>query len=124
MGQLSFFEPINDKELRNILIKELKHYKALKIKLENQKESQNEGILDLFPAIRNTDKITEYKVKQMERSLNSLDDIERRIIEYKYLNSQEINDLDIYLDLGIKKGKFYLKKRSAIYNLATALGII
>ncbi|KLV27243.1 ArpU family transcriptional regulator [Niallia circulans] len=124
MGQLSFFEPINDKELRNILIKELKHYKALKVKLENQKENKDGGIVDLFPTLRNTDKISEYKVKQIERALYSLDALERKIIELKYLTTEEVNDIEIYLTLGIKKGKYYLKKRTALYNLATALGII
>ncbi|WP_051024256.1 MULTISPECIES: ArpU family phage packaging/lysis transcriptional regulator [Bacillus] len=61
----------------------------------------------------------------MERALeNSLDYIERRIIEMKYLDSNDYTDLTIMMDLCIKKGKYYSKKKTAIYNLATALGRI
>lgn len=124
-NQLSFFPIVNEKEVRKILIKELKHYKALKIKLENQKQNKELGLRNLFPIVRNTDDISEFKVKQMEKALyQSLDIIERKIIEMKYLSSEEINDIEIYLGLGIKKNKFYMKKKTAIYNLATALGII
>jgi len=35
-----------------------------------------------------------------------------------------MNDLNIYLELGLKKDMYYMKKRSAILNLATALGMI
>jgi ArpU family phage transcriptional regulator len=61
----------------------------------------------------------------MERALDgSLDFIERKIINQKYLNSKEINDLNIYMDLGIKKGKYYKKKKLSLFRLATALGIV
>jgi ArpU family phage transcriptional regulator len=107
------------------VIKELKGYRALKIQIENKREREKEGVVDLFPSLLQNHRINEIKVRQMERALDgSLDFIEKQIINQKYLSSQEINDLNIYIDLGIKKGKFYKKKRSALYRLATALGII
>ena len=42
----------------------------------------------------------------------------------KYLNSTEMNDLNIFMELGITKGKYYQKKRMALFRLATAVGII
>nr|WP_309241333.1 ArpU family phage packaging/lysis transcriptional regulator [Domibacillus sp. PGB-M46] len=55
---------------------------------------------------------------------HSLDFIERRIIKMKYFTSEETKDINIYMELGVKKGKYYDKKRSAIYRLAADPGII
>lgn len=38
--QLSFLPPIDEKDVRNTIIKELKRYKALKVQLENRKERE------------------------------------------------------------------------------------
>ncbi|PIK31129.1 ArpU family transcriptional regulator [Bacillus siamensis] len=63
--------------------------------------------------------------KQMDRALeNCLDEDERSILEKKYLSSRKIKDLEIMIELGLKSDKFYQVKRQAIYNIATALGII
>lgn len=124
--QLVFFNNnIDEKEVVNLTITELKNYRALKVQIENRKEQLDAGVIDLFPSVRKEEAKNELKVKQIERALeNSLDYIERRILEMKYLSSQEVNDINIYLELGLKKGKFYEKKRAAIFTLATALGII
>lgn len=123
--QLSLFENVNEKEVEKRIIEYLRDYRSLKVQIENKQEQIEAGVIDLFQPIRQPDPKNELKVKQIERALeNSLDFFERKIIEMKYLTSQEINDIDIYLELGIKKGKFYIKKRAAIFNLATALGII
>lgn len=123
--QLSLFQEIDEKEVQNLIIRELRHYRALKVQIENKKEQLEAGVIDLFPAVRKQDRINELKVKQIERALeNSLDFFERKIVEMKYFTSQEVNDIEIYLELGLKKGKYYEKKRTAIYRLATALGII
>ncbi|MEK4030715.1 ArpU family phage packaging/lysis transcriptional regulator [Pseudobacillus sp. FSL P4-0506] len=123
--QLKFFRDIDEKEVQNLIIGELREYRALKVQIENKKEQEAAGVINLFPSVRQQDRLNELKVKQIERALeNSLDFIERRIIEMKYFTSQETKDINIYLELGLKKGKYYEKKRAAIYRLATALGII
>ncbi|WP_176466379.1 hypothetical protein [Terribacillus saccharophilus] len=49
--------------------------------------------------------MNEIKVRQMERAMEgSLDFIEKQIIDQNYLNSQEINDLNIY-GLGCEEGE-------------------
>lgn len=123
--QLTFFSDIDEKEVQNLIIRELRHYTALKVQIENKREQLEAGIVDLFPSLRRRERLNELKVKQIKRALEcSLDFIERKIIEMKYLTSQETNDIYIYMELGLKKGKYYEKKRAAIYRLATALGII
>ncbi|CAI8860569.1 hypothetical protein EMIT0133MI5_50168 [Bacillus velezensis] len=61
----------------------------------------------------------------MDRALeNCLDQDERSIIEEKYLSPRKIKDLEIMIELGLKRDKFYQVKRQAICNIATSLGII
>ncbi|WHY31599.1 hypothetical protein [Bacillus wiedmannii] len=38
MNQLLFFEDINEKEIRRLVVKELKNYKALCVRMKNQEE--------------------------------------------------------------------------------------
>ena len=122
--QLTFFEPVDTRAVREIVIKELKDYRAIKVQLENQKECENRG-MKAFPSLRDSSAFNELKVKQMERALqNSLDDEERLIIEKKYLTAARVKDINIYMDLGIAKNAYYRLKKRAIYRLATALGII
>ncbi|WML38692.1 ArpU family transcriptional regulator [Neobacillus sp. OS1-2] len=118
---------IGDKEIQETVIKDLKDYKALKVKFENIKERQAVGANNLFTPLTKTETFDELKARQIERALTqSLDPIERKIIEIKYLNThqQELTDLEIYLSLGLYKGKYYSKKREAIRQLAKALGYI
>ncbi|CAI6230967.1 MULTISPECIES: ArpU family phage packaging/lysis transcriptional regulator [Bacillus subtilis group] len=123
--QLSFLPDVNEKEVRNTVIKELKTYRSLKIQAENRKEQKEKGVIGLFPQLRKNTEYNELKVKQMDRALkNCLDQDEYRIIEKKYLSPEKIKDLEIMIELGLKRDKFYQVKRQAIYNIATALGII
>jgi len=123
--QLTFLPPIDEKEVRNTIIRELKRYKALKVQLENRKEREAAGVNKLFPQLRDQHSLNELKVCQMDRALKqSLDDDELKIIKAKYLSPQKIKDIEIYMEMGLKKDKYYQVKRRAIYNLATALGII
>jgi ArpU family phage transcriptional regulator len=118
---------VSEKEIQDAVIRDLKDYKALKVKLENIRERQEAGATNLFPHLMSFETFDELKAKQIERALlQSLDPIERKIIEIKYLNTNEceITDLEIYMSLGLKKGKYYSKKREAIRQLAKALGII
>lgn len=123
--QISFISSFDEKRVQELVIQELKSYRAMRVYIENKKEQEQEGVFNLFPSLRRSQKENEIKVRQIERALNhSLDATERKIIEEKYLNSVQVNDINIYLDLGLKKGKYYEKKRAAIHLIATALGII
>lgn len=92
--QLTLLPEIDEKEVQEVVIKELKQYRALKIQIDNRREQQEVGVVGLFPSLRHSDRLNEIKVRKMDRALDgSLDFIEKKIIEMKYLNSQEINDL-------------------------------
>lgn len=65
------------------------------------------------------------KEKQIERALEySLDEVERQIIEEKYLSTSRVKDINVYLDLGLTKDQYYTKKKEAIMQIATVLGMI
>jgi ArpU family phage transcriptional regulator len=125
-NQLSFFPDVDEKKIRSIVVKELKKYKALKIQQQNKQELNEKGIQgNIFPKLFENDVENELKVIQMERALNnSLDQVERQIIEMKYLSLEKQNDLNIYLDLGLQKTAYYEKKKVAIFMVASSLGII
>jgi ArpU family phage transcriptional regulator len=125
-NQLSFFPDVDEKKIRSVVVKELKKYKALKIQQQNKHELTEKGIKgSIFPKLIENDAENELKVIQMERAINnSLDCIERKIIEMKYLSLERQNDINIYLDLGLQKTNYYDKKKVAIFMLASSLGII
>lgn len=123
--QLSLLEEVDVKKISKTVIKELKKYRSLKVQLENKQECTAAGVIGLFPTLREPESTNELKVKQIDRALErGLDAIEREIIKKKYLEPHVMNDLNIYLELGLKKDAYYIKKRAAILNLATSLGII
>ncbi|MGG4171622.1 ArpU family phage packaging/lysis transcriptional regulator [Bacillus safensis] len=123
--QLCLLPRIDEKQVRNALIKELKVYRALKVKEENRKEQEANGATDLFPSLRNQEVLNELKVRQIERALeNSLDEIEQDIIRMKYLTSRMVKDLEVCEELGLKKDRYYKLKKQATFKLSTALGII
>ncbi|HDX9667873.1 TPA: ArpU family transcriptional regulator [Bacillus cereus] len=125
MNQLSFFEDIDEKEMRRLVVKELKNYKALCVRMKNQEEQAQAGCVVLFPKMKGDEKNHEIRFKQIERTLqNALDEDERRIIEMKYLGNRKVKDSYVYNELMIKRDPFYQKKKSAIQLIATALGII
>lgn len=123
--QLSFLTPVNEKEVRKVVAKELKKYKALREAVRNREEQEAAGLGDLFPVLSESDKKKEMKVRQIERALNyTLDEIERRIIEEKYLGTSRVKDITLYLNMGLTKDQYYAKKKEAISQIATALRII
>ncbi|MGN7945788.1 ArpU family phage packaging/lysis transcriptional regulator [Bacillus sp. 22446] len=123
--QLCLLPGIDEKQVRNALIKELKVYRALKVLEENRKEQEANGATGLFPSLRNQEVLNELKVRQIERALeNSLDEIEQDIIRMKYLTSRVVKDLEVCEELGLKKDRYYKLKKQATFNLSTALGII
>lgn len=116
---------LNEKEIHNEVIRQLREYRALKVKLVNMQERENAGAENLFPSLVEESNLSQLKVKQIDRALyEALDSIERGIVERKYLNIKELNDEEIYLELGVKRGRFYEKKKEALMNLARAMGII
>lgn len=117
--------PVTDKQIQKEVIDNLREYRALKVKLTNLKEREELGAGDLFRPLVENSFLSELKVSQIERALaESLDNMERSIIEMKYLSVKERNDEEIYFELGLKRGKFYEKKGAALKTLATAIGII
>ncbi|AJH16981.1 ArpU family phage packaging/lysis transcriptional regulator [Bacillus mycoides] len=120
--QLILLPDIDDKKVQKEVVSVLKEYRALKMRFSNDVEQ--EGI-SLFPEIRNSRRISELKVKQMEKTLEHiLDKEERDIITMKFLTNERVKDSDVYHDLLLKKTYFYEKKQSAVKLIATALGII
>ncbi|WJE28973.1 ArpU family phage packaging/lysis transcriptional regulator [Bacillus altitudinis] len=116
---------INEKQVRQTLINELKLYKALKVKQENLDEQKANGILTLFPRLKDQNVCSELKVRQIERALEySLDEVEQDIIRMKYLTSRMVKDLEVCEELGLKKDRYYKLKKQATFKLSTALGII
>ncbi|CAM4179629.1 ArpU family transcriptional regulator [Bacillus wiedmannii] len=124
MDQLSFFKHIEEKEIRPFVIEELRKYRVLRIRFQNQQERTELGAELLFPELKQVDK-HELKYRQLKRAFEeALDEDEKRILEIKYMSIKELNDDYIYTVLGMKRGRFYRKRKSGIVNLATALGMI
>jgi len=123
--QLELFEEVDESIVRSEVVKALIEYRALKVQRENMQERLAADALHLYPSVRKVNPLNELKVKQMERALNqSLNEEERQIIVKKYLSGVKIKDIEVYLDLGLDKDRYYEIKRSAINLIATALGII
>lgn len=124
MEQISFFQDIDEKEMRRRVIKELKNFKALRVRMQNIEEQSQAGYAVLFPKMKEDQK-HEMKFKQIERTLSyALDEDERKIVELKYLGDRRVKDSYVYNELMIKRDPFYEKKSNAIRLIATALGII
>ncbi|SDC13700.1 hypothetical protein SAMN05421663_101476 [Terribacillus halophilus] len=64
MEQLTLLPEIDEKEVQQIVIKELKQYRALKIQIENRREQQKAGMVGVFPSLRLADRLNEIKVRQ------------------------------------------------------------
>lgn len=116
--QLSFLQPVNEREVRKAVVKELKAYKALRVAVQNKQEQAEKGIDQLFPRLYLSETKNDLKARQIERALRySLDEIERKIIDEKYLSPVRVNDINVYLELGLTKDQYYIKKREAIFQL-------
>ncbi|WLR50047.1 ArpU family phage packaging/lysis transcriptional regulator [Bacillus tianshenii] len=126
-AQLSLFPEIDEKEVRRKVASELKLFKAIRVAVENQKELEEQGVSCLFPSMRSKDEevICKLKYRQMQRALEkSLDTLEREVIERKYLGPERVKDITVYIEMGIDKDLYYTVKKQAIFQIATALGII
>lgn len=128
MEQLAFFPEITNeeyKQIQKIVAKELFNYKALAVRMKNQEECVSESI-QLFPELRDTRKLNDYKYKQIKRALEHSLDIEQRdIIERKYLKSTGwVSDKNVKAQMMLQNDWFYFQKKNAIMAIATALRII
>ncbi|MFS0557257.1 hypothetical protein [Brevibacillus sp. 179-C9.3 HS] len=47
--QLSFLQPVNEREVRKAVVKELKAYTALRVAVQNKQEQTEKRIDQLFP---------------------------------------------------------------------------
>lgn len=122
---MSLFSDVDDKEIRRIVARLLKQYKAYRVAFQNKLEQDAEGIDQLFPMLNDIEKEKFLFVKQIDRALeNALNEIEREIIQRKYLDNHRVKDIDVYLDLGLTKDQYYIHKKYAINLIATALRII
>ncbi|EOV9528875.1 ArpU family phage packaging/lysis transcriptional regulator [Bacillus cytotoxicus] len=127
MEQLSFFPEISNEEYKRIqkeVAKELFNYRVLKVRMQNQKECEVQNI-SLFPELRDTKKINEYKYIQMKRALeHALDPEQKEIIERKYLNNGLMSDKAVKAQMMLENNWYYAQKKNAIMAIATALRII
>ncbi|MFA2567627.1 ArpU family phage packaging/lysis transcriptional regulator [Bacillus wiedmannii] len=122
MEQLTLLPAIDDKKVQKEVVSILKEYRALKMRFNN--EVEQEGI-SLFPEIRNSRRVSELKVKQIEKTLEHiLDADERNIITMKFLDNKPVKDSFVQNELMMKNSYFCEKKKSAIKLIATTLGII
>ncbi|MDK8641319.1 ArpU family transcriptional regulator [Niallia taxi] len=114
MKQMSLFSDVDDKEIRRVVARQLKQYKAYRVAFQNKLEQDAEGIDHLFPMLNDIEKQKFLFVKQIERALDdALNEIEREIIKRKYLGNHRVKDIDVYLDLGLTKDQYYIHKKYA-----------
>ncbi|MBJ8106028.1 MULTISPECIES: ArpU family transcriptional regulator [Bacillus cereus group] len=115
---------VNEKEIRPFVIEELQEYRVLKVKFKNIEEQAEFGVALLFPELRKCTE-DEIRYRQMRRAFEeALDEDEQKILEMKYMSGKELNDDYIYTILGIKRGKFYRKRKAGVIKFAKALSMI
>lgn len=112
------------KQIESIVIEELNDYKALRVAMKNKKEQQEKAMEGIFPSL--CDGVTnEIKYNQIERAINeALTDVEREIIEKRFLSPSPPKDIIIYSEMGLKRDLYYVYKKKAIKQIARSLGII
>lgn len=92
---------------------------------EKSRRKGSSGGIILFPKMKDDDKNHLICFKQIERTLqNALDKDQQQIIELKYLGNEKVKDSYVYNELMMRCDNFYENKKSAIWLIATALGII
>ncbi|PGY28472.1 ArpU family transcriptional regulator [Bacillus cereus] len=114
---------VNEKEIRPFVIEVLRDYRVLKVKFQNIQERTEFGAELLFPEFRkSTD--DEIRYRQLKRAFEeALDEDEQQILNMKYMNHKELNDEYIYTMLGMKRGKYYRKRKSGVLRFAKALSM-
>ncbi len=108
------------------VVKKLKNYPLLKVKVENVREQESKG-LNPFASYRDKVKFEEEEltVTQLERAFEILNSTQLKVIQQKYIyNPENISDATIYTTLLLKKQVYYSIRKTAINKMAEALGII
>ncbi|MBK5491830.1 ArpU family phage packaging/lysis transcriptional regulator [Bacillus sp. TH13] len=127
MAQLAIFSEITNEEYKQIqkeVAKELFSYRVLKVRMQNQGECTNQNI-SLFPELRDTKKINDYKYTQIKRAIEHALDLEQReIIERKYLKNGMVSDKNVKAQMFLENNWYYAQKKNAIMEIATVLRII
>ncbi|HHB2168506.1 TPA: ArpU family phage packaging/lysis transcriptional regulator [Bacillus cereus] len=114
---------VNEKEIRPFVIEELQEYRVLKVKFKNIEEQAALGVELLFPELRKCTE-DEIRYRQLKRAFEeALDEDEQQILKMKYMNRKELNDEYIYTVLGMKRGKYYRKRKSGVLRFAKALSM-
>ncbi|MRS27108.1 ArpU family phage packaging/lysis transcriptional regulator [Bacillus sp. RIT694] len=114
---------VNEKEIRPFVIEELRDYRVLKVKFKNIQERTEFGAELMFPELRKSTE-DEIRYRQLKRAFEeALDEDEQQILKMKYMNHKELNDEYIYTMLGMKRGKYYRKRKSGVLRFAKALSM-
>ncbi|MFC9416920.1 ArpU family phage packaging/lysis transcriptional regulator [Bacillus mobilis] len=114
---------VNEKEIRPFVIEVLRDYRVLKVKFQNIQERTEFGAELLFPELRKCTE-DEIRYRQLKRAFEeALDEDEQQILKMKYMNRKELNDEYIYTMLGMKRGKYYRKRKSGVLRFAKALSM-
>ncbi|WP_240515295.1 ArpU family transcriptional regulator [Bacillus toyonensis] len=91
---------------------------------EKSRRTGSSGGIVLFPKMKDDDKNHVICFKQIERTLQNALDKDQQIIDLKYLGNEKVKDSYVYNRLMMRRDNFYENKKSAIWLIATALGII
>ncbi|MRB24953.1 ArpU family transcriptional regulator, partial [Bacillus thuringiensis] len=66
----------------------------------------------------------EIRYRQLKRAFEeALDEDEKQILKMKYMSRKQLNDEYIYTVLGMKRGKYYRKRKSGVLRFAKALSM-
>lgn len=68
-----------------------------------------------------TDERLKEEQRQVEQAVARLAEMERQVIEKRYLEDEEMFDYNVYSELNLSERKYYRVKSSALHKLAFAL---
>lgn len=80
------------------------------------KSSENAAVFNV-----DTENRMKEQQEQVDRAVSRLGRTERRIIEARYMEDDEVFDYNVYNDMHIGETKYYRMKSNAMYKLAFAL---
>ncbi|GIO83485.1 ArpU family transcriptional regulator [Paenibacillus faecis] len=61
--------------------------------------------------------------ERVEKGLRALKRVERQIIEMRYLDDEDVNDYNVYMELHLSERSYYRRKSGALYKMAFAMGL-
>ncbi|HHY2689269.1 MULTISPECIES: hypothetical protein [Bacillus] len=75
MNQFSFFEDIDEKEMRRLVVKELKNYKTLCVRMKNQEDQEKQRKESVYKLVRlYLEKLVKQgEIKEVARSRRSVE---------------------------------------------------